>query len=128
MPDKVFKATINDMPRQSKQEGQTATAIQTNTALYVWNWLEPGIGHDPHEHPEDQLLVVFQGKLDVTIDGEVHHLAAGELVYIPSNVPHGGLAVGDETVVELTVYGPAIEESTYLAAHQLEDSAPVSAG
>lgn len=47
-------------------------------------------GQELSEHtcPYDALLQVLDGEADVTIGGEPHHLAAGQIVKLPAHVPH----------------------------------------
>lgn len=42
-----------------------------------------------HTSPYDALVQVLEGKLEITIGGETVHLASGQIVLMPANVPHG---------------------------------------
>lgn len=45
---------------------------------------------DAHSHPNEQWIYVLEGVIDMTIDGKAHAAHAGEVLYIPANVVHGG--------------------------------------
>jgi quercetin dioxygenase-like cupin family protein len=46
-----------------------------------------------HTTPFDALVHVVDGALELTIGGEAVHAAAGQIVLMPANVPHGLAAV-----------------------------------
>ncbi len=49
-----------------------------------------------HRHPEDQFIVVLEGKLKMSIDGVEEWLEPGGFASIPSGVFHSATAVGPE--------------------------------
>jgi quercetin dioxygenase-like cupin family protein len=42
----------------------------------------------PHSHPHEQVTYVAAGELYFFVDGEPHKLGPGDLITVPSNVPH----------------------------------------
>ncbi|QLH76291.1 cupin domain-containing protein [Halosimplex rubrum] len=74
--------------------------------------LEPGEGHDLHEHPDsDEILYFLAGEGEQTVDGDTREVGAGEMVYIPEGVEHGTQNTGWETLKLLAVYAPPGPES-----------------
>ena len=52
--------------------------------------LEPGAApHPPHQHPEEEFLIIASGSGEVVIEGVVTHVAAGDMMYAEANVLHG---------------------------------------
>lgn len=48
-----------------------------------------GAGPPPHRHPWEEIYVVVEGELDVTIDGdEPRRVGPGGVVHIPANLGH----------------------------------------
>ncbi|HYL74700.1 MAG TPA: cupin domain-containing protein [Bryobacteraceae bacterium] len=45
--------------------------------------------HPPHKHVHEEMLMLQDGVLDVTINGQVTHLTAGSIAYVASNEEHG---------------------------------------
>lgn len=45
--------------------------------------------HPPHKHVHEEMLMLQDGALDVTINGQVTHLTAGSVAYVASNDEHG---------------------------------------
>ena len=48
-----------------------------------------------HSHPNEQIAMIVSGALEFTIAGETTVVRAGELVIIPSNLPHSAVALED---------------------------------
>ena len=42
----------------------------------------------PHSHPHDQTSYVAEGEVMFTVGDTVHHVKPGDMVAIPSDVPH----------------------------------------
>ena len=61
---------------------------------------ERGRGADLHQHPEEQILYVLEGVLDVTVGDESYEVHPGQASFHPSNVPHR--AIAKEDVVALS--------------------------
>lgn len=60
-----------------------------------------------HDHPNAQVLVVLEGKLSVSLDGnEEELLEKGDAVYIPGNEPHMVKNVLDTPSVGLDIFVP----------------------
>jgi AraC-like DNA-binding protein len=51
-----------------------------------------GLISKPHYHDEIELLVVYEGELGITVNGENYYASAGEVVYVASGMPHSTFA------------------------------------
>jgi mannose-6-phosphate isomerase-like protein (cupin superfamily) len=73
------------------------------------NWLDPRMpGPPPHVHPgQEESFEVFEGTLDVCIDGKWTQLRAGETAAVAPGVPHTLRNATDETVKVATAIKPA---------------------
>ena len=57
--------------------------------------LQPGAGAPLHKHDGlDEIIVVLEGELELTIEGERHLVGAEHTISIPAGVPHAFTAVG----------------------------------
>lgn len=45
--------------------------------------------HPPHQHPEEELLVIKEGTLEVMQNGVTNQVSAGGMVFCSSNELHG---------------------------------------
>lgn len=62
--------------------------------------LRAGFGPDRHQHPEEQLLYVLEGRAVVECgDGETYELGPGEASYHGPDEPHGLKATEDAVVL-----------------------------
>jgi quercetin dioxygenase-like cupin family protein len=62
--------------------------------------LEPGKSpHPPHRHPNEEMVILRQGTVEVLINGEWMRVGPGSVVFFASNQLHGLRNVGNEPVV-----------------------------
>ncbi len=58
--------------------------------------LAPGAApHAPHRHEHEEMIMVREGTLEITIEGKVTMVGPGSVVYAASNEMHGWKNVGD---------------------------------
>lgn len=55
---------------------------------------DDGQGLSEHTAPFDAFVQIVDGAADITIGGEVHRVAAGQMIIMPANVPHALRAAG----------------------------------
>jgi mannose-6-phosphate isomerase-like protein (cupin superfamily) len=69
---------------------------------------EPTAAFDgrPHRHPHEQWIVVTAGRLQVTCADEKFDLGVGDVVFVPSNVWHAAVGVGQEGATYLEFSSP----------------------
>jgi quercetin dioxygenase-like cupin family protein len=120
VPSTPYHAAFADLPRESIAGGALErTAVRTDGSIVTFNWIRPGHPEvPPHDHPHDQLSLVFAGTLELELEGVAYRVRAGELLYIPAGVPHTGRVVGDEPVLNVDVFAPVREDYVPLAGHQ----------
>jgi len=61
-----------------------------------------------HSHPHEQITYILEGQLNMTIGGQLYELSAGMFHVIPSNIPHGAVAITDCKVMD--VFNPVRED------------------
>ena len=80
-------------------------------------------GHSPPLHlhrEEDEAFYVLSGTVDFVCGDERFRSTAGAFVYLPRDVPHGFLGVGDEPARVLVVVVPAGLEEAFAAPGRFE--------
>lgn len=60
----------------------------------TWVDIEAGARQSVHQHEPEQVYVIVRGTGQMTVGDEVCKVRAGDLIFIPSNVPHGIENVG----------------------------------
>jgi quercetin dioxygenase-like cupin family protein len=59
--------------------------------------LNPGMSSHPvHRHPWEEMLLVKDGDVDVSINGKKQHAGPGALIFFASNDPHNATNVGSK--------------------------------
>jgi quercetin dioxygenase-like cupin family protein len=57
--------------------------------------LKPGMSpHPPHQHEEEEIMVITEGTGEISIDGKVTKVAPGTMMYCGANKPHGIVNTG----------------------------------
>lgn len=78
-----------------------------NITIAYWRVVE-GAEVSDHSHPHEQFVTVIEGEFELTVDGKPMIMKAGEVIYIPSNVPHRGRAITDCLLID--TFNPARED------------------
>jgi quercetin dioxygenase-like cupin family protein len=78
--------------RRDVFESPTATLDQLECHVTTLNVGEKP--HPPHQHPEEALVVVKEGTIEVTQTGATKRVGPGSLIFEASNEPHGMRNVG----------------------------------
>ena len=50
--------------------------------------------HPPHQHPEEEFMVVTEGTGEISVDGKIQKVAPGSMMYCAANVSHGIVNTG----------------------------------
>ena len=57
--------------------------------------LKPGMSpHPPHQHPEEEIMVITEGAGEISVEGKVTKVAAGSTMYCAANKLHGIVNTG----------------------------------
>jgi len=57
--------------------------------------LKPGMTpHPPHEHPEEEIMIITEGTGEITVDGKVTKVAPGTSMYCAAGKLHGIVNTG----------------------------------
>jgi len=54
------------------------------------------VSHAPHTHLQEEIILILRGNVTMHIDGKLIPAAAGDLVFLPSRIPHALLNTGKE--------------------------------
>jgi quercetin dioxygenase-like cupin family protein len=77
--------------------------------------IHPGERNPLHSHPNcEELLYVVSGSCEHRLGDDTVHLAAGDVIRIPRNVPHWARALGDEPVFALIVFSTGARQAVDL--------------
>ena len=112
MPEPVI-ATAREMSGNAvflPDFGVDWTIVSSGRHLQLtWARYEPGVPYGMHKHDYEQVSVLLEGRLRLTVGAETRDIAAGDVWFAPAGVPHGGEVIGNEAAVFLDIYGPPDE-------------------
>jgi mannose-6-phosphate isomerase-like protein (cupin superfamily) len=83
----------NHMEVRDVFRGKTQTGCPL--ALHISTLPAGQMPHPPHQHINEELMLIKQGRLQFTISGKTSTVGAGSVVYINSNEQHGLKNIGD---------------------------------
>ncbi|HEY0678116.1 MAG TPA: cupin domain-containing protein [Chitinophagaceae bacterium] len=88
--------------------GFNARYIHTDNLSVGYISIKKGSVLPKHSHVHEQITHVLEGKLEMTVDGEVKVVEPGVVAVIPSNVEHSAVALEDCWVLD--VFWPVRED------------------
>jgi len=94
--DEIALEKITEMISQKIVTGEREMLAQI--------YLKRGALVPMHSHESEQMTYILQGALRVIVDGEEMTVREGEVLHIPSGVPHQAEALED--TFELDVFSP----------------------
>lgn len=91
----------NDVPVQQeevravRQFFRAPTATLDELELHVTTLPAGATSHAPHKHPNEELVIVKEGTVEVLVDGQMKRVGPGSVVFNASNQMHSLRNVGD---------------------------------
>lgn len=90
--------------------GVTRKVFSGEGATLAWTKLQPGHEARPHSHPHEQIVYCVSGRMRFVVGDEEAVMGPGDMVVVPPNVEHWAEVIGDEPVLDLSVFSPKREE------------------
>ena len=93
-----------DMPKERLNEVLSRRLISTERMMLAHVYLDQGCIIPQHAHENEQLTYILEGTLRFWLgedESEVIDVAAGEVLHIPSNLPHKAEALEDTLDVDI---------------------------
>src|SRR2546425_4143419 len=94
--DSVELETMSDLISRKVISGDKAMVAQV--------FLKKGAVVPEHHHESEQITYILEGALKFEIEGKVVVVRKGEVLSIPSNVPHRAVAMED--TLDLDIFSP----------------------
>jgi len=93
-----------DIPREQLNESLARKVITGERIMLAHVYLDKGTVVPMHQHENEQLTYILEGELKFWIgseDSEPVFVKAGEVLMMPSNVPHKAEAIEDTLDVDI---------------------------
>lgn len=108
--------------RRDVHDGPTATLERFESHVTTLN---PGrTSHPPHQHPQEEFIILQEGTLDVHINGTVRRVGAGSMFFFASNDWHNVSNVGDGPATYLVFNLATAATRTVPAEEAAKSAAP----
>ncbi|GAA3979278.1 cupin domain-containing protein [Hymenobacter antarcticus] len=103
----VTKYAWDDMPKEQLSDQLSRRLITGDKMMLAHVYLKKGCVVPLHHHENEQITYILEGALRFHIgaeDGEEIIVRAGEVLHIPSNVPH--MAEALEDTLDVDIFSP----------------------
>ena len=98
LPSKAFPYDELPVDKNGANESRPILSGELHTGCYLevhQTRLAPGgMPHPPHHHPHEEMFLVREGTLEVTINGRSTQLGPGSVGFVGSNDEHGIRNIG----------------------------------
>ena len=99
---------LKDVYEKEVVPGFKGKFIHSNNVTVAYWSITEGSMLPEHDHLHEQIANVIKGELELSIDGEIKTLKAGEVAVIPSKAKHHGKAITDCYVID--IFNPVRED------------------
>ena len=106
-PSAVTKFTWNDMPKERVTNRIDRRIVSGESTMVAHVYLQQGAIVPEHSHHNEQITYVLKGKLRFWVGddfAEVVDVGEGEVLHLPSNVPHKAEAL--EETLDVDIFSP----------------------
>ncbi len=110
---------LDDVKPFNPLEGFLMQSITGGDMMANWVRIEPNREMPRHQHPQEQLGVMLEGSLELTINDETRLLKPGDAYTIPGDVPHHARTYADGCLV-LDIFSPPREDYARMAREAAE--------
>lgn len=100
---------IADLPGFDPAPGVRMNVMTGGRMMANWVRIAPGGAVPTHAHMHEQIGLVLEGLINMTIGGETKALTPGWAYTIPGNMPHSATA-GPEGCLVLDIFSPPRDE------------------
>ena len=106
--------SLSDIPGEKFSSGRhtrifvgAESLLQAEKFVSGYVVIEPGGKVPEHDHEQEEVYYILQGRGEMTVGGEIETLESVSAVYIPPNQKHALKNSGKEELHMLFVYAPA---------------------
>lgn len=87
------KISIESLQEHEPMKGCHGRFVHSETMTHAYWRIEAGAVVPEHHHAQEQVVNVLEGELEFVLDGAPHRLGPGDILVVPSEVPHSARAI-----------------------------------
>jgi quercetin dioxygenase-like cupin family protein len=102
-----FKSHVvhqTDLPETELVPGSHSRLLASEESMLSFLTMEKNSYFAPHQHKQEQVMIVLDGTCDEIIEGKLYHVGPGDVIVLPSNIVHGAYINGQD-VHAIDVFG-----------------------
>ena len=118
----VTKFTWNDMPKERVTNRIDRRIVTGESVMVAHVYLQKGAIVPAHSHHNEQLTYILRGKLRFWVGddlSQVFDVGEGEVLRLPSNVPHKAEAL--EETLDVDIFSPPRQDWLDRTDHYFKD-------
>ena len=104
----MSKIDLSSIEPKALIDGYLARFIHTENMTFSFVDVIAGKTLPEHAHFNEQVSIMLEGEFELTLNGEPIRFGPGEVIVIPSNAKHSGLAITDCKIMD--VFYPVRED------------------
>lgn len=106
-------------------DGAKMWSVALNKTMLTYFEIEPNRVFEKHAHVNEQITMVLKGELYFELEGKFITVRKGEVIAIPSGVPHAAFTK-KKSVTAVDAWSPVMKKYLRKADHALETEARLS--
>jgi quercetin dioxygenase-like cupin family protein len=105
-----MRGSFEQLPADRAYEGVTRRSFSSARATVTSYTFSPGAQFPLHRHPQEQITLIQDGEVEMTVGDKVDRLSAGEWSVIEPGVEHG-ITAGPEGAAVVAIVVPPRESA-----------------
>jgi len=107
--EKHISRPYEDIPMTELVKGSNSHLVFGKNIMISFLTMKAGSVFELHSHPEEQIMFVVEGYCDEIIKDKIYRVKEGDVIYLPSNIPHGAF-IRDVDCKAIDVFSPIRED------------------
>ena len=100
---------VTNLPSLEPVPGIRMSVMTGGRMMANWVRIEPGVSVPLHAHEHEQIGLVVEGEINMTIGDETRSLVPGQAYTIPGNLQHAAVA-GPQGCLVVDIFSPPRED------------------
>lgn len=100
----------DSIPKTVVREGVTRRIFSGRNVMLSLVEAKPGMKPNPHKHPQEQVIFLLKGKMELQVGDKKGIMEVGEVCLVPPNVQHSSTVLSEEGVLILDTFSPIRED------------------